>query len=578
MMEIQTNMIQCDDNRPCTKCVEVGSQCTWDKPAKRRGPQNRHAEEHKRRHQGSPLGASSPLNAAQTLASFSRQHISPAETIAPLPILNLLIDDYFTFIHPITPIPHEPSFRGALQTPTDFQDTTFLQTLAAMIGCLVARFPRKVRQHFRHASIDHMFTSSMSMVNQCNKVIMDAQGLTTLDRDYTVHNVIVSYLQGLTYAAISKPQTSLLYFKQCFSIYSVLGMHKEGSQERHINGGSPPRMTSNGATLQGPILPGTDLIVRELSRRTFWALFSSVKSLQQLGVSPLELCIPPSTKTDPHPPLPEETDDGYIYPNQILAMPQGVVSELAGFNAVVRLYTTYESTSITELNEGVNTLVNWERQKKNIERSLEKIKRVAESLPLELSITQPQYTESQDGVPACPLHASSQSLNLGQYHTPQEQQYVARVHIQHEIQKADFFANKIATGSYLVEKYFSLLDAHNRTLSPGHQTDTTMPTEREALIRDFLAVCGTIQHSNIEPNGASFVSKLRQIASALAPHTGGFLTAYLDVLAKLERLAAANNTPTNGTPAEEGQETQLWAELREEQVGFARVGGFGGEV
>ena len=95
-----------------------------------RGPPNKHAEAFKRQKlaQDAPssLGLTSPTqDAALGLASLSAPALLSAESICSISTLQILVDDYFTYIHPLIPLPHEPTFREAFARREDRTDRTF---------------------------------------------------------------------------------------------------------------------------------------------------------------------------------------------------------------------------------------------------------------------------------------------------------------------------------------------------------------------------------------------------------------------------------------------------------------------
>ncbi|MCJ1459921.1 hypothetical protein MMC28_010300 [Mycoblastus sanguinarius] len=626
--------VKCDESGPpCKACIGLDIPCTFDRPSKRRGPPNRHAESLKKQRIESPGTSgqsqpSSPTHAAQTLASFAQHQVLSAETICPMPVLQLLIDDYFTYIHPLIPLPHEPSFRMALDHREDLNNPTFLALLASMVGYLVASFPRRPRQHFRLFHMDNLFTNSMSLINRCHKVAVESQGSGYLDRSMSVHDAVISYLQGLTAAYTFNQQASILYFKQCLSISTTIGLHKARDMKRSNGVGPPPRMTANGHTLQGPQALGPDLILQELGKRTFWALAVSTKSLRQLGVSQWELLLPPATASEPYPPLPLEVDDAYLTQSQILPQPPDQISELVGFNANVRVFTTYDDFSTIELFQGVNQLVDWKMQKRVLEASLQAVKLVLGSLPHELLLSpQDLPLQSQEHRYPSPAHALSNTEDMNHQDTNSQEtnhqqpngygfdhstidynRVVERQRIQYEVQKANIYASQLGTRSYLVEKYWHLYQAHSHktgsqatTPSPGviaplldqynasrnnfSMTEQDMAEEREDIVKSFLLVLGSINQVNMEPNGTSFISKIRQIASTLVdpPHSrkgpvalkaDGYLRAFLDVLMKLERM-----DPLGEDTAEDGEaQLRAWAVLGDHQVSFAQAEGFRSEA
>ena len=561
----------------------------------------------------------------------------------PWPVLSALVDDYFTFIHPLIPLPHEPSFRQALQRREDVTNSTFLALLASMLGCLVASFPRRPRQHLRHQGFEGYFPNSMSVVDRCNKVAIEAQGSASFHRTYTVHDAIISYLQGLTCAYTFKRDPCLLHFNQCLALCTMLGLHKSSATRNIFDGSHAPRMTPNGQSLQGPQPHGSgDLVLQELGRRTFWVLFVSVKSLHQLGVSPFVLNIPPATKADPYPPLPLEVDDQYLTPQQMFSQPPGTVSQLVGFNINARVFSSYDQISTNELLYGIDEVFDWQRQKDELEESLQNVKRIIEELPTELQISPPSNAANQPD-----LHYPSPDdlPHSPQYHTNGTYTHngvTNRSAIQHEIQKANIYASQLGTRSYLVEKYWTLsssshqitptLSSHRPSTSRQQQhqqqqqqqiqpslastsssalTEAAMTAERLEIIQDFLRVLSTISQVNMEPNGGSFIQKVRAIASTLLAtpdnHRNGdndhgrktrilrgvgndddngtgagaqgrvaveeeeYLESFLNILARLE-----NVVPPNETPSAQDEDAQLreWADLRSEQERFARAGGF----
>ena len=80
------------------------------------------------------VSPSSPNNVAATLASLSHAVLN-AESICPISVLELLVDDFFTYIHPLAPFPHEPSFRAAFSSREDLKNPSFLALLASNGRC-----------------------------------------------------------------------------------------------------------------------------------------------------------------------------------------------------------------------------------------------------------------------------------------------------------------------------------------------------------------------------------------------------------------------------------------------------------
>lgn len=479
---------------------------------------------------------SSPTHAAHALASFSQHQVLSAEAILPLPILHLLLEDYFIYIHPLIPIPHEPSFRAALERREDLSNPTFLALLASMVGCLVASFPRRPRKHLKSQNMGKIFPNSSSLIDRCHKVAVEARGPGYLDRDLTVHDAVISYLHGLTSAYIYNWQSCRVYFGECLTISRTIGLHRaKGSNGTASVGFSSD--TNVNDHVDGHREYEEDLILRELGRRTFWILFVAVKSVQQLGASSGEFWLPPETPSEPYPPLPLEVNDEYLTPTHVLPQPQGMVSTLAGFNANVKIYSTYNALSTMELAYGIDVF-DWDRQKRVLQQSLHTVKRVLDNVPLELKLCpKTQLAEVQTHPYLSPTHSVSKSPSLMNYEADNVQGTIAaRRKFQYDIQKANIYVSQLGTRSYLVEKYWSLYEAGKRMksggspnansssvfasglekfLPPGKNGDFSnnfdlveqdMANEREEIIKDLLDVLGLISQTDIEPNGIGFVS------------------------------------------------------------------------
>ena len=612
--------VKCDESGPpCKACQGLEVPCTYDRPSKRRGPTNQVAKKLKEARLNSPgttglSQPSSPTNAAHTLASFASNPVISADTICHWSILRCLVDDYFTHIHPLVQLPHEPSFRSAFERREDVSNPTFLAMLASMIGCLVASFPRKAQQHFRLHNMESLLPTPMSLVERCHRIALEAQGVGYLDKNLTIHDAVTSYLLGLTSAYMFNRPSCILYFRRCLTILTTVGAHKPNTIIGIPRPGPAPpaRMTSNGHGLEGPKPIDVDLVMQEICRRTFWIMFASARSLQQHGVSQWELPIPPATKSEPYPPLPMEVDDEYLTPTSA-QQPPNIVSRLTGFNANIRLYTSYNNLATIELVHGVNEVANWEQQRSVLEKSLRAVKEVTAELPPELQ-TNLDGTQalSVDHKYPSPANGLSDLQNQGHYaingfdsrpldySRPEE-----RAQVQYGIQKSNLCATQLSTRLYLVEKYCNLHEVQKRNdsstalpelISPALEnfspTQTTLSmseddlnNEREELVKSFISLLNSINQSTMESNGASFSHRIRQLASTLLDlprsrkgplllRAETYLRRFKDILMQLERVQPSNDTFED----EEAAYARRWNELRDLQARFAQAGEFRSQV
>jgi hypothetical protein len=538
--------------------VSLEIPCTFDRPSRRRGPPNRHAEDIKKRrlnpadaHSGES-SPQSPTNAAHALAQLQSSHPQQlsAETICPLPTVNALIDDFFMYIHPLCPFPHEPSFREAWDRREDYTNPSFLALLASMIAALVASFPRKPRLHLK-TQTRHEYPSHLSLVDKCREVCTQARGPGYLDRaSLNVYDACTSYFLGLTGAYVFQWRQLRLYFAECLTIIRSLGLHKSEAQGYTHLGSVPSAWGSNGPNFDGSREFKLDHITEQIGRRVFWTVFvgvryvkvtlthpssklanDGIRTMQQLGASFGELTIAPATPTEPLPPLPVEVDDVHIFPNQIQPQQTGVVSLITGFNLNVRVYLSYSSLATAEMAFGVDEVFDWDRQQRIFEQSLQRCRTILDSIPEVLKVQGKSGREGgfsqprQPYYPPMPEFSDLRDPALSSFNGPEPQDTRC-----YEIQKANVYASHLSTRSYLVEKYFLQLEKfsksqnqaaiHNSPNALAAGLDRLVPAsasniielekvmfdEREQVVKDLLVMLGSIDMVNMEPNGDSFVS------------------------------------------------------------------------
>jgi hypothetical protein len=239
---------------------------------KRRGPPNKHAEAAKAAKQQrlEPNISPGPHNAAETLISISgghdAQHILDAESIAPWPVLTLLIDDFFTYIHPLVPFPHEPTFRMSFTAREDRTNRGFLALLASMIGCLVASFPRTARLHLKAEQLGmHMYPKAITLIDRCRTVALEARGASFYSRDeINVYDAATSYFIGLAAAYTMQWKVYRRFMAEAMTFVRELGYHK------------PRDMGSSmfGVTYRGPSF---NHVEDQVGRRMFWCMFLGLR-------------------------------------------------------------------------------------------------------------------------------------------------------------------------------------------------------------------------------------------------------------------------------------------------------------
>lgn len=467
--------------------------------------------------------------AAQGLASLSNPAVLSAKAICPLDILTQLIDDYFTFIHPLIPLPHEPTFRAGLARQQDRHDRAFLGLTAAMISLLVAAFPRRPRKLFVSPEMRAAFPNAGAVLDRCQQVLAEARGLGHLDKELTLYDAMTSYIVALAATYMFDVRRARLYWGEAVQSMRIIGLQQianrpSPAEELQIHG---QQFFANGNSQSGEV----DLVFQELSRRLFWLLFVGYATMHQLGSLDDGRVMPPATTAEPYPPFPLEIDDAYISRTHVSPQPPGLIPELTAFNLNARIMFSCNSLTALELAFGANDIFDWPRQRAMIFTTLYNAKRVTEDMPHDLIIT-PSARETS----FTQQHQYPDQING---HNSPSSSASSRRAMQYEIQKANIYATSLSTRSYLNEKFWTLNDqrSHHSTnpsasfndpdanyasaavdirlqregsdgpgLPDDEEAEAAMAREREEIFRDLSLLLRSVKHVNMEPNGLSFVS------------------------------------------------------------------------
>lgn len=450
--------------------------------------------------------------------------------------MQLLLDDFFTYIHPLVPIPHEPSFRAAFERREDTTSGTFLALLASMIGFLVASFPRRPKLRLNTEAERSAFQNSIALVKRCHEVAIQARGTGYLDRNATVYDAAISYFLGVCSGYIYSMRRCRTYLAECRTMLQVYDLCRSPTSQPPtgmLNASSPMSIEQPVSSLTESTK--VDLITQELGRRLFYVSLVGYQTLHQLGSLDYRVHIAPETPTDRYPPLPLEVDDEFIFPTHVNLQPAGRVSQIVGFNANVRIYSSYNSILAWEIAFGSGRVFDWEHQRSTLWECLEKTKSALLETPPELSLLHPKRN---------PPAFMSEDGSVFSY--PDDHIHQERRAIQYEIQKANIYASQLCTRSYLVDKYWNLFeifskygnsdrvpaanavapqikmenpsDAQDGTIAASSQTSSAvhhaqtdyigrmMAEERKLVIKDLFVLLRTVNEVNMEPNGASIVS------------------------------------------------------------------------
>lgn len=189
--------------------------------------------------------------------------------LCPKVILDLLVDDFFMYIHPVAPFPHEPTFRQGYREQRHLKDHHFLALLASMIGTLVASFPRKPQEHLKAKNLQGEFAKSLDFVNRCHRTATDARGPGYLDNNLSIYDGVTSYFLGLAAAYTFEWRRTRLYFSETLGILRTLGVHRAYVPHGGFGSGGDPVGSVDHTEI--------DYIQQQIGRRLFWCMLVGVR-------------------------------------------------------------------------------------------------------------------------------------------------------------------------------------------------------------------------------------------------------------------------------------------------------------
>ncbi|KAL9094398.1 MAG: hypothetical protein Q9165_003248 [Trypethelium subeluteriae] len=521
--------VKCDESGPpCKACASLDIPCTFDRPSRRRGPPNKHAEAIKRKRtdiSGHPAlsSPSSPTHAAQALAALSATPQLSAEAICPMELLDQLVDDFFTYLYPLCPFPHEPSFRESLRRRDDFSNRSFLALLAAMISALLASYPRKPRLRLHHQrERDRMFPNRISLAYRSQGVCSSARGEGYLFKeDISVYDAATSYFLGLSYFFTGQILRSHFAFRECLIILETLKPWKQ--QDSGDEFGRTPTMSQ-------------DLISQEMGKRIFWSLWSTLQSLRLSDVSFTDVLIHPESDSYRYPPLPVERDDHRIHLAFVEEQLPDEIDLIRAFNSRVSTQRSVDLDPRSGLSKGP------------LIQALQQCRAVLAELPPQLTM---HGAFLENGLLRAENEADAPRDPAYFIPADNEKDPGYRYTLQHRTQSRDLFVNQLSTRVRIVQGYNSLLESANpiaataQTKDPGdlarvaaagldgmmlgqrqepgpqnngnsesHEDFTgLMDDEQDALIIDLLSALADVAYVNFEPFDDHYaLDQLEQVA------------------------------------------------------------------
>ncbi|KAH7191751.1 uncharacterized protein B0J16DRAFT_281258 [Fusarium flagelliforme] len=335
----------------CRGCEFLDSECTHDRPRRKRGPPNKHAQRLQQPLVGSPA-ISSPANIAispethHSSTSPQSLHI-PTPTastgnwlslFAPEPLISRLYGDWFNEIHPLAPIHLRRQFLRRLQQGEGDTNADFCGLVISLCAATKATLPRR----------DYGLVTVDYCVN-----FLDTHGLlqSQFGRDcYSIDRCIAMYHIGTAMSATTPSGLSSM------RAYHALSEAAAGTRY-----------------LVYYRLHEYDEAQQQLLRRLMWLLFASACSADIFGRLPISLLSPERMDTFPKP---LALSDNQLEPSAIEPAWHGDdMSYIPGLNSLSDLFLIWQDMQQTPKDTNPQT---------TITRYLVKVQKVLDDLPPEL--------------------------------------------------------------------------------------------------------------------------------------------------------------------------------------------------
>nr|AMB48851.1 hypothetical protein FcFDB1_04 [Fusarium camptoceras] len=342
----------------CQNCDRTETQCTFLLPLRTRGPKprtGRHktslqsiSSERSLSWQGEMLdGQSQSTPSPQFIPNAPRANERTAfdtdtsvQSASPLmqdslqghatdllfhrDLVRFILQDYVTYVYPLIPVIHIPTFQTKFDQEHDAQNQDFLGLIISMCALTVGLLPSRFWA-YREYKTPLPFKTRTEMANHCYKL---NQGLRDIEYWDTVSHQkwASSYLLALTFHQTGNVNLWRMLEVESIQLLRLLEVQHASSYS------------------------GLDFIETQLRKKAFWLMFYAyvhhTHSYRQERVTFLDPIIMRDIKLEELMPAP--VDDEYISPSGILPCPEQIVAKslTSGFNIHSRLFAAGQAQSV----------------------------------------------------------------------------------------------------------------------------------------------------------------------------------------------------------------------------------------
>jgi hypothetical protein len=498
----------------CHNCEKANSRCTFLLPFKTRGPKRKADHRYmtllstspdqnlewegdmlERQSQRSNSYRSPPNTfciaenvflADTSIGSISspmQERPYATDRLLPRDLVRFILGDYVTYVYPLIPVIHIPTFEINFNQEHDNQDEEFLSLIISLCALTVGLLPSRLQAYHEYKS-PLPFKTRTEMANHCYKLNQSFRDVGYFD---TVNHQkwASSYLLALTFHQTGNTNVWRMLEVESMQLLRLLEVQKTSS---YI---------------------GLDAIEAQLRKKAFWLMFYSyvhhTHSLRHERVSFLDPMILQEIKLEEL--MPASVDDGYISSRGILPCPEHIAaaSLTAGYNIHSRIFSaalTHSSCCMCP-------------QAKDPAVRLARLKDQLRHLKYMLDTVQPKYRPWNKITSAHSLLSEDDSVKNIQREVIRANIQITHLWLQIMLLDEIDTIKSEQRGSILSPERSITQVFSGSSFSPACETrtlDSGSWDERENLCRELLHTIHSFSHSALEPNGNALVSYHLQLS------------------------------------------------------------------
>jgi hypothetical protein len=145
-------------------------------------------------------------------------------------LLLVIINDYLTWIYPLVPVVHRPSFRSNLEQSRDLHDSDFLCLIFCICAATVGFLPKVFTKYQALAGENSSFSSRTDMINRCYTLCMEQRGPYYFDT-VNFQKWAIAYLMQITHLQIGNHNLSRMMEVEAMQMARLLGLHRISEYE-----------------------------------------------------------------------------------------------------------------------------------------------------------------------------------------------------------------------------------------------------------------------------------------------------------------------------------------------------------